>query len=105
MRNPNARWIREHFETVQEERRGGRTITISNALDAGGRWLDQHLHIRGPEGVEAFRRRARLYTAGDLEALLAEAGFGNTVHYDGPGGGVFQDDASGRIVTVGRAEA
>lgn len=103
MRNPNAAWIRNNFEPEQQEHRNGRTITIQSTFDAAERWIDQVITIRGSDSVEEFQRRARVYTAGELDDMLARAGFAGTSHFAGPDGAVFQAETSGRILTVCRA--
>jgi SAM-dependent methyltransferase len=103
MRNPNAIWLHHHFESRQDEHRNGRSITIENTFDAERRWIDQRMRIRGVDGVEEFRRRARIYTSGELDTLLTAARFAGTIHYGSAEGTEFHEQDSGRIFTVCRA--
>ena len=103
MRNPNATWLHHHFEPRQDEHRDGPSIAIENTFDVERRWIDQRITIRDVDGVEKFRRRARIYTSGELETLLTAARFAGTVHYGNAEGAEFHEQDSGRIFTVCRA--
>jgi SAM-dependent methyltransferase len=102
LRNPNAISIRNNFKSIVEEERNGRTIQLHNALDERGHWMDQHVIIRGEEGVEEYQRQQRIYSTDELEEVLERAGFSSFRHFSTPEGAPFDESASPDLITVCR---
>lgn len=100
MRNPNATRIRRHFQTHAVEKRDGRVIEIHRQIDSDGRWMDEHLVIRYDASTEEYQRRQLIYSASQLDELLAASGFDAVSHYGSPSGESFEDGSSPSIITV-----
>jgi len=100
MRNPNGSLIRTDFRPVQEEHRPGRRISVVSAMDDDAQWLDQRIQVDEDGEIREYRRRQRIYSAGELTEVLDAAGFNSIKHYSSPSGDPFQDTSSARMVTV-----
>jgi SAM-dependent methyltransferase len=100
MRNPNATRIRTNFKTHAVEERGGRAIEIQRRIDSDGRWMDEHVVIRDNTLTDEYQRRQLIYSASELDLVLAASGFEAVSHFASPSGESFEDDSSPSIITV-----
>lgn len=99
-RMPNGAVIRSGFEpSVSEERSGTRTL-INRTLAAGGRVLREEFTIGDQTEVRHFAREQHIYSAAELDSLLARSGFTVECRYADLSGGAFEEATSGRMITV-----
>ena len=102
MRNPNATPIREGFRPHDEELHGGARTVIRRVLGPKGHTVHERISVDDGDGTRVFERRARIYSATELESVLCRSGFAVEGHYSTPSGERFDAESSSRMITIAR---
>jgi SAM-dependent methyltransferase len=95
----NADAVREQLVPYDERTIGGRVVEQRREITAGGRFVVKHISLKN-EGRE-FVERVRLFTRGELEAMLVRADFSIETAY-GDYGGESLTDSSPRVILFAR---
>jgi SAM-dependent methyltransferase len=96
----NAVPIRDHFEPLAEEQRGSIRIRIRRELLRAPLRIIERIELEERGAVSVHERRQRLYTAGELQAILTRAGFELVALYSDCSGAPFVESASAKSVLV-----
>lgn len=94
----NADQVRRSLNTSEERGAGESAVRITRRIGPDGRFVIKEIELRD-EG-RSFQERVRLYSADELAALLAEAGFTVEARFGDYGGEAPGADAH-RVILVG----
>ncbi|HEU4364086.1 MAG TPA: class I SAM-dependent methyltransferase [Candidatus Krumholzibacteria bacterium] len=97
----NAEGIRRVSAETTRRREGGVDIEERREHDPSGRFLIKHVRVVPPDGEGvSYRERVRLYTAGELEAMLERAGLGVVGRWGDYAAAAFVAAASPRLILL-----